>query len=175
MSNVKWFKQALLWEKNIASNFLNANRMHMAIHEDVLVFYKKTPVFNKQLKDGKPYLALRKDKDDTGNCYGKINKRTITDNKGTRNPTTILEYKVQRDGLHPTQKPVALFEYLIRTYTNEGDLILDNCSGSGTTAIAAMNTNRDYICIEKDDSYFELGCKRIAEHEQRVVQLEFGI
>lgn len=161
MSNPKMYKQSLVWKKNIWSNFLNANRMHMAIHEDIIIFYKKYPTFNKQLIEWKPYLAVRKDKDDTWDCYGKINKRTTTENKWTRNPTTVLEFKVQRDGIHPTQKPVALIEYLIKTYTNEWETVLDFTAWSFTTAVACENTNRKWICIEKEENYYNIWIERI--------------
>ena len=90
-------------------------------------------------------------------------KETTTVNNGDRLPVRTLQFKQQK-GLHPTQKPVALFEYLIKTYTNEGELVLDNCSGSGTTAIACINTNRNYICIEKDETYFNKSVERVENH-----------
>jgi site-specific DNA-methyltransferase (adenine-specific) len=96
-------------------------------------------------------------------------------NEGLRYPGSIIKFKnPNNDSGHPTQKPVALFEYLIRTYTNEGDTVLDNCAGSFTTAIACMNTNRKYICIEKDDKYFEVGKKRIQDwHDKHNSELQF--
>lgn len=160
MSNLSWFKQSLVWKKNIASNFLNANRQHLSRHEDVIVFAKKQPVFNKQMLNGSPYVQKRKGKDDSGDNYGRVNKRIDTINVGVRNPISVLEFD-REVGLHPTQKPVALMEYLIRTYTNEGETVLDNCMGSGTTGVACMNTGRRFIGIEKDDEYFEIAKKRI--------------
>jgi len=159
-SNLRDFKQTLVWKKNVASNFLNANRQHMMRHEDICVFYRKQATYNKQLVEGKPYANVRSGKDDTGDNYGQINKRTNTLNKGTRNPTSILE--VDREiGLHPTQKPVALMSYLIKTYTNEGETVLDNCMGSGTTGVACVNLNRNFIGIEMDENYFNIAQTRI--------------
>lgn len=160
MSNTDWFTQALVWKKNIASNFLNANRQHLMRHEDVIVFSPRQPTFNKQCVPGKPYKQKRSGRDDTGDNYGNISKRTDTVNDGLRNPTSVLEFD-RETGLHPTQKPVALMEYLIRTYTNEGDLVLDNCMGSGTTGVACVNTGRRFIGIEKDEQYFKIAKERI--------------
>ncbi len=102
----------------------------------------------------------RKGKDDSGDNYGRVNKRIDTINAGVRNPISVLEFD-REVGLHPTQKPVALMEYLIKTYTNEGDTVMDNCMGSGTTGVACINTGRRFIGIEKDDKYFEIAKKRI--------------
>lgn len=165
MSNLAWFSQALAWKKNIASNFLNANRQHLMRHEDVLVFSAKQPTFNKQCAFGLPYKQHRSGRDDTGNNYGRIDRRTDTINDGRRNPISVLEFK-REVGLHPTQKPVALMEYLIRTYTNEGETVLDNCMGSGTTGVACVNTGRKFIGIEQDDKYFAIAQQRIGQARQ---------
>ncbi len=161
MSNVKRFKQALVWHKNVAPNFLNANRQHMARHEDILLFHQKQPTFNKQWSGGTPYARTRKSADDTGSNYGAAT-RTDTKNGGTRNPTSVLVFDRQT-GHHPTQKPVALMEYLIKTYTNEGDTVLDFTMGSGTTGVACVNTGRKFIGIEKDAHYFGVAADRIME------------
>lgn len=161
-SNLPWFSQALVWKKNVASNFLNANRQHLSRHEDIIVFSQKQPTFNKQLLPGKPYTTKRYGDDDSGDNYGSVAKRTDTVNEGGRNPISVIE--VNREvGRHPTQKPVALMEYLIRTYTNEGDTVLDNTMGSGTTGVAAVNTGRKFIGIERDDKYFAIAQKRIED------------
>lgn len=162
MSNTLMFKQSLVWKKNVASNFLNANRQHLAVHEDVLLFANKRVTFNKQMRAGKPYIAKRTGRDDTGDNYGSIAQRTDTVNTGLRNPTSVLEFD-RETGQHPTQKPVALMEYLIRTYTNEGEVVLDNCMGSGTTGIACVNTGRNFVGIEKDPDYFQIAKKRIED------------
>jgi len=161
-SNLQWFSQALVWKKNVASNFLNANRQHLMRHEDVLVFSAKQPTYNKQMASGKPYKQKRAGKDDTGDNYGSINQRKDTINEGARNPISVLEFD-RETGCHPTQKPVALMEYLIRTYTNEGDTVLDNTMGSGSTGVAAANTGRKFIGIERDDKYFAIARKRIED------------
>ena len=159
-SNMKMFKDCLVWKKNVASNFLNANRMHLKRHEDVCIFYQKSPVYNKQMLDGEPYKNKRSGNDDGGDCYGSISKRTDTVNHGERNPISILEFD-RNVGLHPTQKPVALMEYLIKTYTNEGETVLDFAAGSGSTGVACANTGRKFIGIELDDGYFDVAMSRI--------------
>ena len=159
-SNIKMFKDCIVWKKNVASNFLNANRMHLKRHEDVCIFYSKQPAFNKQLSNGEPYTQKRSGKDDTGECYGGISLRTDTNNEGTRNPVSVIEFN-RETGMHPTQKPVALMEYLIKTYTNEGETVLDFTMGSGTTGVAARNIGRKFIGIEMDDHYFEVAKGRI--------------
>ena len=132
--------------------------------EDVLVFYSKPPTYNPQMTEGTPYRILCKTKG--SELYGK-QEETLFENNGTRHPLRTIELKSRSNSfdkpVHPTQKPVALFEYLIKTYTNEGDIVLDNCAGSFTTAIAALNTKRNYICMEKEQKYFEIGEKRITE------------
>lgn len=161
-SNLRMFRQELVWKKNVASNFLNANRMHLLRHENVVIFYSKQPTYNKQMSAGSAYVTKRTGKDDTGECYGSIQKRTDTVNDGSRNPISVLEYE-REVGLHPTQKPVALMEYLIKTYTNEGETVLDFTMGSGTTGVAAVNLKRKFIGIELDPGYFEIAKKRIGE------------
>lgn len=163
ISQLQWLKYEWIWEKNVASNFLNAKKAPLKTIENVLVFYRDQCVYNPQMMVGKPYKMKRSGKDDTGSNYGKINKRTDTENIGERYPTSVLKFD-RETGLHPTQKPVALFEYLIKTYTNERDVVMDNCIGSGTTAIAAENTGRRWIGIERDPTYFGLACDRIARH-----------
>lgn len=162
MSNIKYWKQNLIWEKNISSNFLNANRQHLLLHEDICVFAFYGTIYNPQFTEGKAYKNTRNGKDDSGDCYGKITARTNTINKGSRYPTSILKFD-RETGQHPTQKPVSLMEYLIRTYSKEGDTVLDNCMGSGTTVIAAINTGRNAIGIEKDEKYFQIASERINE------------
>lgn len=160
MSQPKAFKQELVWCKNVASDFLNANRRHMAKHESVLLFCQGKEAYNPQPSQGEPYVAKRYGNDDTGDNYGKISKRTDTVNSGNRKPTSQLFFN-REVGLHPTQKPVALMEYLIRTYTNEGETVLDNTMGSGTCGVAARNTNRNFIGIERDEAYYAIASARI--------------
>lgn len=161
MSNPKWFKYSLVWIKNNSTGFLNAKKMPLRKHEDVLVFYKRTPIYNPQFTEGKPYTTVRKrNYTESYNPYKPVS--TINED-GKRYPTSVIEISCER-GLHPTQKPVPLFEHLIRTYTNEGDIVLDNCAGSCTTAIAAINTNRNWICMEKDEHYYNAGLARVKFH-----------
>ena len=130
----------------------------MKVHEDIVIFSNGSCKYNPLMEQGKPYVS---GKGNSGNVTGNVNKVQTT-NKGTRFPRTIL--RINREtGRHPTQKPVALFEYLIKTYTNEGELVLDNCAGSGTTAIACLKTNRNYILIEQESKYCEISNRRIAE------------
>jgi site-specific DNA-methyltransferase (adenine-specific) len=162
-SNYKNFRYDLIWEKHIGTGFLNANRMPLRTHESVLVFYDKLPTYNPQFTQGKPYTAKAGLKESTN--YGANNRDyTIRNDDGKRFPGSVLKIKHDRSKLHPTQKPVELFEWLIKTYTNPGELILDNCAGSGTTGIAAMNTGRDFIIIERDENYFQTMCDRIKKH-----------
>ena len=160
MSNPTAWKQTLVWKKNIASNFLNAKRQHLAIHENILVFSFGTPVYNPQMQPGKPYTNKRSGKDDSGDCYGQVAKRTDTVNNGERYPQTVLEFK-REVGLHPTQKPRFLAEYLISTYSNGGDLVFDPTMGSGTSGLAAKNTGRDFLGFELDENYFNIAKERI--------------
>jgi site-specific DNA-methyltransferase (adenine-specific) len=134
-----------------------------------LVFYKKQPTYNHQKTQGhKPINSGIKKKEvlNKSNIYGKVKKDLKFGGNTDRFPRTNLIFKSdkQTNYLHPTQKPVALFEYLIKTYTNENDLILDNCMGSGTTAVACINTKRNFIGFEKDKNYFDIAEKRIKEH-----------
>ena len=160
--------------QTLATNFMFVKKQPAKKHENILVFYKKQPTYNPQVEEGKPY----KDKRTTRyKEKSKIEREIIMDlmgqhikkpieNKGTRYPGTVQKFSNGNNGnIHPTQKPVALFEYLIKTYTNEGDLVLDNCMGSGTTAIACINTNRNYIGFEIDEEYYKLAINRIEEHK----------
>jgi len=161
MSNIKMFKYCWVWEKEQGVNFMLSKKQPMKIHEDIAVFSNGSCKYNPLMQPGKPYVS---GKGNSGNVTGNVNKVQTT-NKGTRFPKTIL--KINREtSLHPTQKPVALFEYLIKTYTNEGELVLDNCAGSGTTAIACLRTNRNYILIEQETKYCDIANKRIAEFTQ---------
>src|SRR5699024_10545864 len=162
-SNIKSLKYEWIWEKNIATGHLNAKKMPMKKHENVLIFYKKPPTYNPQMTKGKAYINKRKPINDNGSNYGYI-KRTDTINNGLRYPVDTLQFD-REIGLHPTQKPVALFEYLIKTYTNEGETVLDDCMGSGTTAIAALNTDRSFIGIEKEKEYVDKANERIKQSQ----------
>lgn len=160
MSRPSLFKYDLIWKKTIASGQLNVNRQPLRIHEHILIFYKKQPIYNQQFTKGEPYSINRKVtyKGEGYNSQADSQKK----NDGFRHPTSVLEFSNPRvKGGHPTQKPIGLFEWLIKTYTNEGDLVLDNCMGSGTTGVACKNLNRDFIGIELDEKYFEIAKQRI--------------
>ena len=167
-SNPKLFRYKIVWDKKLKVGFLNANRAPLRQHEDILVFYKKAPSFNPQKYKDKPYTRINKDRYKAQYQKNYVHQSNIIDRQD-RYPGDIIHfdsvYFSSDRNRHPTQKPVALFEYLIKTYTNEGDLVLDNCSGSGTTAIACINANRRYICIEQSEEYVRKSRERIANHE----------
>ena len=163
-SNYKDFRYEWIWEKLSASGHLNANRMPMKKHENILVFYKKLPTYNPQFTEGKPYVATYSTHSSN---YGKQKDNITAINDGKRYPVDIIKFNNDRC-LHPTQKPVALLEYLIKTYTNEGEIVLDNCMGSGSTCVACVNTNRHYIGFELDPQYYDIACKRLAVETSRL-------
>ena len=159
MSNVKDFKYQWVWEKPKATGHLGVKFQPMKAHEDIIVFGKG--IYNPQKNEGEPYKghggSLKK-----GHNYGEFGPGREGSEDGSRYPRTVLRFTHEVKPVHPTQKPVALMEYLIRTYTNPGDTVLDNCMGSGTTGVAAMNTGRSFIGIEKDTNYFNIASDRIA-------------
>ena len=163
-SNEKMWKYNLVWNKILSSGFLNANRQPLRSTEEIVVFYKKQPTYNPQKIKGEPNHSKGSLKEIKNNNYGKFN---FVDNKeilgDMKHPTSLINIQKPHPSVttHPTQKPVELMEWLIKTYTNEGDLVLDNCSGSGTTAIACINTNRKFICIEKEKKYYDISVERI--------------
>tara|TARA_R110002153_G_scaffold27199_1_gene84627 strand:- start:85 stop:585 length:501 start_codon:yes stop_codon:yes gene_type:complete len=161
MSNPKMFKYEWVWRKPKGTGHLNAKKQPLRNHENVLVFYCKQVGYNPQKTQGDPYRCKPKKKEPYQG-YGK-HDRVVTDNKdGQRYPVTVQEFPSNmRGSLHPTQKPVALMEYLIKTYTNEGETVLDFTMGSGTTGVAAKNLNREFIGIELDKTYFNIAKERI--------------
>ena len=162
-SNYRDFKYTLVWEKSKASGYLNAKKQPLKAHEDIVVFYKKQTTYNPQFTTGVPYDKGKAVRDTE--AYGKQTKAVhVKDTEGKRYPRSVLYFKTaEGEGkLHPTQKPIALFEYLIRTYSNEGDTILDPCMGSGTTGVACNNTNRKFIGIERDSEYFNIAQDRLS-------------
>lgn len=170
MSQPKNFRHALVFEKTQATGHLNANRAPLRKHEDVLVFSEKGFTFNPQ-KEPKPKKDQRPTiRGSQTTSYGSFNPLAVrTDAVDVKFPTSVLRFNTSPTGgdkgLHPTQKPVALFEYLIRTYTNPGELVLDNTAGSGTTAIAAIQSGRRWICIERDPTYFAAAIARVYDAE----------
>ena len=149
------------WLKNQVTGFPFAKFQPLRCVEDVCVFYKKRPTYNPQglIKLDKPIINKSKRKSDFVYDATTLSNSYVTEY--TNYPRQTLEFKCQREGLHPTQKPVALFEYLICTYTNEGDVVVDNCMGSGTTAVACINTNRNFIGFEIDEGYWGKACERV--------------
>ncbi|WP_260981332.1 DNA-methyltransferase [Bacillus pumilus] len=177
-SNPKMYRYDIIWEKNKSTGFLNAKKMPLRAHEEILVFYKKLPTYNPQKTTGhKPANTYTKHTSD-GTNYGETKSGVSGGGQTDRYPTSVWRIPVMNNDdprkFHPTQKPVELYEKIIKTYSNEGDTVLDNCSGAGTAAIACINTNRNYICFEwnKDnpDQYYGRSLKGIKEHEQKVFQ-----
>jgi site-specific DNA-methyltransferase (adenine-specific) len=162
VSNIRMFRYDWIWEKEQGIGFANANKMPMKKHEVVSVFYKKLPKYYPQGLLPFSKKVVRKETD-VGEYMGKNGvSNTTYEQKYTNYPTSILEFSRNKVGtVHPTQKPVALMEYLIKTYTNEGETVLDFCIGSGSTIVAAKNLNRRAIGIEKDEKYFEIAQDRI--------------
>jgi len=168
VSNIKLFKYEIIWQKTRPSNVFNAKKMFMKYHENICIFYKSLPTYNPQTTIGKSYKKVHYLQDRSNGTLGKTGEKDghISENNGVMQPKSVIEIgNPNHNSLHPTQKPVALFEYLIKTYTNEGETVLDNCAGSGTTAIACINTNRDYILMEKEEKYYNVINERIALHK----------
>ena len=159
MSNPKMFRYEWIWEKNQAVGFLNAKKMPLRKHENILVFYKHLPTYNPQglIKLDEP-IQEEGSANRNGKNYGVADKSFIRTHKNY--PTDIVTFS-KDSGYHPTQKPVDLLEYLIKTYTNEGDTVLDNCMGSGSTGVACVNTNREFIGMELDEKYYKVACERL--------------
>lgn len=174
MSNPKMWRYNLIWDKiNRPTGFLNANRMPLRIHEDICVFYKQLPTYNPQFTLGEKChqrggAGNAKNKAKNG-CYGdfKQTKVVLTNEKHPLSIIKIPKTHSKNAFFHPTQKPIALIEWLIKTYTNENELVLDNTMGSGTTGVACVNTNRKFIGIELDDKYYDIACKRVNEAVNR--------
>ena len=176
MSNIENFKYEWIWEKSNPSNIALANKQPMKYHENVCVFYKKQPTYNKQMiprvstriseSHKSNYVFTNRGSEQTS--LGEISVDSRKYDANWKNPSSVLKVNSLRPNSkekvkHPTQKPVALFEYLIKTYTNEGETVLDNCMGSGTTGVACKNLNRNFIGMELDKEYFEIAKKRISE------------
>lgn len=177
MSNAEWFRYSWIWVKNAAGGFAQAKNKPMPKHEDILVFSMGKTGHADQCKVRAPYFPqgltsygkeVRNTQSHRASAFEKRkNARASYIQEFTGYPDSILKFDVQRDGIHPTQKPVALMEYLIRTYSSEGDTVLDNCMGSGTTGVACVNESRSFIGIERDVSYFRAAEIRILEASRR--------
>ena len=164
-SNLPWWRYELIWEKEKGTDFGNANRKPLNAHESIQIFYNKQPTYNKQMLPGQPYTKKNYRNNDDKDLNFKSDNSGVWVNKGERTPITVLKFA--RDNihkgtnLHPTQKPVKLLEWLIKSYTNENETILDNCMGSGSTGVACINTNRNFIGYELEPNYFEIAQTRI--------------
>lgn len=170
-SNRKMFRYEWIWKKTVGLNFLNANRMPLRIHENICVFYKHLPTYNPQktIKINQNFAKTRIKKANRAKHYGNVKQQNYKDT-GTRYPCDVIEFSnwngvIYGDNTncvkHPTQKPVPLLEYLIKTYTDEDDTVLDNCMGSGSTGVACINLKRNFIGFEKDKTFFEFAKNRI--------------
>lgn len=168
MSNKEWYKYDIVWKKgNRVSGFLNSNRQFLRNHEQILVFYKKQPTYNPQFEDngiplhgkGTKYLT----KEGVNNNYGYYDTTLPETRKGStqKYPKSVLNFDRPHPAIHPNEKPVLLLEYLIKTFTNKGEIVLDNTCGSGSTCVAAKNLNREFIGIDKDEEWVELSRKRV--------------
>ena len=175
-SNLENYKYDWKWEKPSGANFLNFKYQPAKVHEDIMVFGKMATSYSKkgnmkyfpQMTEGKPYeqkSGKQKTKNSNSTVRSEI-KQVVTKNTGLRYPRSVQKFELDKEKFHSTQKPVALFEYLIKTYTNKGEIVLDNCMGSGTTAIACLNTDRQYIGFELDETYHKLSLERIENHTQ---------
>lgn len=162
-SNLPMFRYEWIVEKTKATGHLNAKKCPMKAHENVLIFYNKLPTYNPQMTSGHPPLHSYTKNTDDGSCYGKTQTGISGGGSTERYPRDVLKFSwdTQKSALHPTQKPVALCEYMIKTYTNRGDTVLDNCMGSGSVGVAAMNTGRSFIGIEQDKRYYHIAAYRI--------------
>lgn len=165
-SNPKWFRYEYIWVKNRGTGFLNANRMPLKAHEQILIFYPKLPTYNKQRRLGfSNYSATSKG---LSSNYGKFRSMGTVVTDGSRDPIDILHFNAEC-GKHPTQKPVLLLEWLIKTYTNAGDTVLDNTMGSGSTGVACVNTGRNFIGMELNADYFATAQARIKEAQGALI------
>lgn len=170
-SNLKMYKYDWKWEKPNGANFLNFKYQPAKVHEDIMVFGKMATSYSKKgnmkyfpiMQEGRPYTQMSgKQRNEYGNSSVRSPiKQVVTDNDGTRYPRSIQKFALDSSKLHPTQKPVALLEYLIKTYTSEGETVLDNCMGSGSTGVACVNTGRSFIGMELDEQYFKTAKSRI--------------
>ena len=168
LSNQKNYRYDWIWRKSHAANFIASKKMPLIKHENISVFYTKNKTYNPQMVPGEPHFnrsgeeLYERSKDSIGGKAPDILQNILVNE---RFPSSVLEFNGDPmcKRVHPTQKPVALLEYLLRTYTNEGDTILDNCMGSGSTGVACVNTRRKFIGIEKEESYFDIAMNRIAE------------
>lgn len=163
-SNLKYFRYSLVWEKNKFSDFLNAKRKPMKVNEDILIFYKKQPTYNPQYWFSTPYTRWNTQQAvDKQTNYGSHKENIAESKDGKRLPTTILKFNRVERPEHPTQKPVDLLEWLIKTYSNENETILDNCMGVGSTGTACKNLKRNFIGIEIEKKYYDIALDKLTK------------
>lgn len=186
VSNLKDLRYEIIWQKTAPTGFLNAKKMPMKAHENILVFYKKLPTYNPQMTQGHPRKVTSKSSrkksverqqgksEVLASNYNSYGESQVGYDSTKRYPLSVQIFAKdqQKENYHPTQKPVALLEWLIKTYTNEGDLVLDNCMGSGSTGVACVNTNRDFIGIELTEQYFKIAQSRIEKAVKKKVEGE---
>ena len=172
-SNREMFRYEWIWQKTCPVGFLNSHKMPLRAHEVLLVFYKKLPTYNPQMWMSKPYHRKRSGNQRKHTVYSPY-KSSETKSNGERFPLDVITFSRDRKTYHPTQKPVKLFEYIIKTYTNPGDLVLDNCAGSGTTGVACSNLSRDCIMIEQDPEYCDLIRERMGKEIKSVTLEQFN-
>ena len=159
-SNYEMFRYEWVWEKTLFSNFALVKKQPAKLHENILVFYKKQPIYNPQMQEGKPYTDKPR-KRTMGVINDAIGTKKAIDNKGERYPSSVQKFSNGNNKTeHPTQKPLELMKYLIYTYSNENDMVLDNTMGSGTTCLASKELNRKFIGIEREANYYEIACRR---------------
>ena len=167
MSQRKLFRYEWIWEKSLGVGFLNAKKMPLRCHENILVFYRKVPTYNPQFTKGKPFN--KRQMKVTGKNYSHHEYQGGINEDGRRYPRDVQSFAPIR-AVHPQQKPVDLLEYLIKTYTNEGETVLDATMGSGSCGVAAINTNRRFIGFETEKNFYEIAQRRIAEAEAKKAQ-----
>ena len=173
-ANRKNFRYEWIWEKSLGTGMFNAKKMPLRCHENILVFYQKLPTYNPQFRSGKPYKrAPQTPKNYEGGVYHGVKSLPSRNDGDKYYPRDVIKFTVSmssEERYHNTQKPVDLLEYLIKTYTNEGELVLDATIGSGSTAVACINTNRHFIGFELNEKYFDIANQRIAEAQARKAQ-----
>ncbi len=173
LSNEKMYKYEIIWSKSKSGSSFTAKHRPVAKHENILIFGKGKTKYNPQLLEGEPYYRKRKANsgDKPNNHRLGVTSESETTNDGFRYPSTVQFFQQKwrrQDQVHPTLKPIELIEWLIKSYSDEGDTVLDNCAGSGTTAIACINTKRNYILMEKEEKYFNVINNRINHHQSTI-------
>jgi site-specific DNA-methyltransferase (adenine-specific) len=170
-SNLAMLRYEWVWYKDRGTGFLNARRMPLKKSENILVFYQKLPVYNPQYEYREPYLRTETSYHASGNYKASIRSGGGSPD-GRRFPGNVIQFPTVAGGVHPTQKPVELCEYLIKTYTDEGELVADICAGSGTTAVACINTRRRFVCFENAPSFYALAAERIRKTQEERLYVE---